>query len=46
MSDGTADRGKMIGLLQRIDSAGIDIVMTASLRTFDGQEGYSLAQGQ
>ncbi len=46
MSDGTADRGKMIGLLRRIDGAGIDIVMTASLRTFDGQEGYSLAQGQ
>jgi isocitrate dehydrogenase len=46
MSDGTGDRGKMIGLLQRIDDAGIDIVMTASLRTFDGQEGYSLAQGE
>jgi isocitrate dehydrogenase len=46
MSDGTADRGKMIDLVKRISDAGVDIVMTASLRAFDGVEGYSLAQGQ
>jgi isocitrate dehydrogenase len=46
MSDGTADRAKMIGLLGRVNQAGVDIVMTASLRSFDGVEGYSLAQGQ
>jgi isocitrate dehydrogenase len=46
MSDGTADRGKMIDLVKRISDAGVDIIMTASLRTFDSVEGYSLAQGQ
>jgi isocitrate dehydrogenase len=46
MSDGTADRGKMIDLVKRISDAGVDIVMTASLRTFASVEGYSLAQGQ
>jgi isocitrate dehydrogenase len=45
-SDGTADRGKMIDLVKRISDSGIDVVMTAMLRTYDGQEGYSLAQGQ
>ena len=46
MSDGTADRGKMLGLAKRLSDAGIDVMMTASLRTYDGQDGYSLAQGQ
>jgi len=46
LSDRTVDRGKMIDLVKRIADAGVDIVMTASLRTFDGREGYSLAQGQ
>src|SRR5579871_3230326 len=46
LSDGTADRGKMLDLVKRISDAGVDVVMTASLRTFDGAEGYSLAQGQ
>ena len=45
-SDGTADRGKMIDLVKRISDSGIDVVMTATLRTYDGHEGYSLAQGQ
>jgi isocitrate dehydrogenase len=46
LSDGTADRGKMLDLVKRVSDAGVDIVMTASLRTFDGKEGFSLAQGQ
>ena len=46
MSDGTADRDKMFSLIKRINDAGVDIVMTASLRSYDGVEGYSLAQGQ
>jgi isocitrate dehydrogenase len=46
LSDGTADKDKMLALLKRISDAGVDIVMTASLRTFNGVEGYSLAQGQ
>jgi isocitrate dehydrogenase len=46
LSDGTADKDKILALLKRISDAGVDIVMTASLRTFNGVEGYSLAQGQ
>jgi isocitrate dehydrogenase len=46
LSDGTADRRKMLDLVERVSDAGVDIVMTASLRTFDGKEGFSLAQGQ
>jgi isocitrate dehydrogenase len=46
MSDGTADRGKMLEFVKRISDAGVDVVMTATLRTFDSVEGYSLAQGQ
>jgi len=46
LSDGTADKDKMLALVKRISDAGVDIVMTASLRTYNGVEGYSLAQGQ
>jgi isocitrate dehydrogenase len=46
MSDGKADRGKLLAVAKRISDAGIDVVMTASLRNYDGQAGYSLAQGQ
>ncbi len=46
LSDGTADKDKMLALIKRISDAGVDIVMTASLRTYNGVEGYSLAQGQ
>ena len=45
-ADGTADRAKMIDLVKRISDSGVDVVMTATLRTYDGHEGYSLAQGQ
>ena len=46
MSDGTADKDMMWALVKRISDAGVDIVMTSSLRTYDGVAGYSLAQGQ
>jgi isocitrate dehydrogenase len=46
MAEGQADMGQTIALLQRISDAGIDIVMTESLRNFDGQPGFTLAQGQ
>ncbi len=45
-ADGTADPGKLIDLVRQISDTGVDVVMTATLRTFDGREGYSLAQGQ
>jgi isocitrate dehydrogenase len=46
MADGPTSMGQAIELLQRISGAGIDIVMTESLRNFDGQAGFTLAQGQ
>jgi isocitrate dehydrogenase len=46
ISEGTADTAKCIALLQRVAGAGIEIAATQMLRTFDGQSGFSLAQGQ
>ena len=46
LADGTTDKDKVFALVKRISDAGVDIVMTASLRTYDGVAGYSLAQGQ
>ena len=46
MSDSGTDMGKCLALLGRVAQAGMDIAMTESLRTFDGQPGYTLAQGQ
>ena len=46
MADGTADRSRLLGIAKKISEDGIDVVMTTSLRTYDGKAGYSLAQGQ
>jgi len=46
VSDGAADRGKLIDLVKRISDSGVDVVMTCTLRMYDGHPGYSLAQGQ
>jgi isocitrate dehydrogenase len=46
LAEGAADMKNCIGLLQRISDAGIDIASTQTLRTFNGQVGFSLAQGQ
>jgi hypothetical protein len=46
MAEGKADMGKLIDLLGRIAAAGIDIASTQTLRSFDGQSGFTLAQGQ
>jgi isocitrate dehydrogenase len=46
LSEGTTEMSKCIALLQKIAGAGIDIASTQTLRTFDGQAGFSLAQGQ
>jgi isocitrate dehydrogenase len=46
LSETGADMGQCIELLRRISGAGIKIAATESLRTFDGQAGFSLAQGQ
>jgi isocitrate dehydrogenase len=36
----------LIEVVRRISDAGIDIASTQSLRTFAGQAGFTLAQGQ
>jgi len=46
LSDAGVEMSKCIELLQRISGAGIEIAATQTLRTFDGQLGFSLAQGQ
>ena len=45
-SESGAGMGECIELLQRVSGAGIEIAATQSLRTFGGQAGFSLAQGQ
>jgi isocitrate dehydrogenase len=40
------DMASLLGIAQRVAGAGIDIALTQTLRTFDGQNGYSMVQGQ
>ncbi|HYW44576.1 MAG TPA: NADP-dependent isocitrate dehydrogenase [Bryobacteraceae bacterium] len=46
MSDAATDMGKLGGLLARLSDAGLEIAVVQYLRTFNGQAGFSLAQGQ
>jgi isocitrate dehydrogenase len=46
MADSGTDMGSLIGLLKRIADAGLEIAATQTLRTFNGQPGFTLAQGQ
>jgi isocitrate dehydrogenase len=46
MAEGQTDMRKLLDVAQRISAAGIDIAVTQTLRTFDGQAGFTLAQGQ
>ncbi|WP_010174932.1 NADP-dependent isocitrate dehydrogenase [Bacillus coahuilensis] len=43
---GTVTNGDIIGLLSRIEDAGLDFIKTENLYRFDGERGYSLGQGQ
>ncbi len=36
----------VVGLLSKVAAAGLDFVKTENLHTFDGQRGYTLAQGE
>ena len=36
----------ILGLLERVAAAGLDVVKTESLRNFDGKLGYTLSQGE
>ncbi len=46
MAEGAVDMDKLIAVQQRLARAGIDIASTQVLRTFNGQPGFTLAQGQ
>jgi isocitrate dehydrogenase len=39
-------QAQIVALYQKVTAAGYDIVKTETLRTFDGRQGFSLAQGQ
>lgn len=40
------DKKTIVHLLSLADEAGIDVIKTENLYTFDGKQGYSLGQGQ
>ncbi|MDR7423040.1 MAG: NADP-dependent isocitrate dehydrogenase [Armatimonadota bacterium] len=46
--DGTSSvsHAQIVALLQRVAGAGLDFIKTEHLYTFDGQRGYSMAQGE
>jgi isocitrate dehydrogenase len=44
--NGALNHQQIIGLLDRVASAGFDFIKTENLCNFDGQPGYSLGQGQ
>jgi isocitrate dehydrogenase len=41
-----ATHAQIAAIYQKVTAAGYDIVKTETLRTFDGQQGFTLAQGQ
>jgi len=41
----SVDMQRLLEVPQRIAGAGIDIALTQTLRSFDGQTGYSMVQG-
>lgn len=42
----TFNAAHVVQLIEAVNNAGFDVVKTEGLYTFDGQRGYSLAQGQ
>jgi isocitrate dehydrogenase len=46
LANGTPDMGQLLDVARRVSDAGIDIAITQTLRTFDGQPGFTLAQGE
>jgi isocitrate dehydrogenase len=46
MAEGAVEMGKLLDVQKRLAGAGIDIASTQLLRTFNGQPGFTLAQGQ
>ncbi len=49
MSDkegGPVTHAQIVGLLDRIQRAGLDFIKIENLYTFDGQKGYVASQGE
>ncbi len=46
MAEGQPGMDKILALLGRVSAAGIEIAATQTLRNFDGNAGFTLAQGQ
>ncbi|HME08470.1 MAG TPA: NADP-dependent isocitrate dehydrogenase [Bryobacteraceae bacterium] len=46
LGKGPVTQKQVVGVLARAAEAGVDVVKSEYLRTFDGKIGYSLAQGQ
>jgi isocitrate dehydrogenase len=46
LAESQTGMGPLVALLKRVSDAGIDIASTQSLRSFDGRDGFTLAQGQ
>lgn len=46
LTDGGTDAASCLKVVSSISEAGIEIASTQMLRTFDGQPGYSMVQGQ
>jgi isocitrate dehydrogenase len=46
IAEGAAHPPALIALLGRVADAGIEIAATQTLRTYNGQAGFTLAQGQ
>src|ERR1700733_3677646 len=45
-ASGTVTQSDIIGLLTRVAATGMEIVKTENLRNYNGQPGYTLAQGE
>jgi isocitrate dehydrogenase len=43
---GQVTQAQVLGVLQRVAGAGLEIVQTTSLQNFEGKAGFTLAQGQ
>jgi isocitrate dehydrogenase len=45
-SGGTITHAHIIALLTKVTQAGVDVIKTENLCTFDGEKGFALGQGQ
>ena len=46
VAEGKTDMMRLLDVAQRVAGAGIEIALTQTLRSFNGQMGYSMVQGQ